>query len=368
MRCSPCVRRSRRARPRAFTLVELLVVIAIIGILVALLLPAIQAAREAARRISCQNNVKNLALAVLNYENQKRGLPPAASAEPDDGEAYVDITPIESDYSWIVQILPQIEEQTLADQFKQDKNGKFDNPESNLIAAGNPQQSQPTILLCPSDSARGRIYTRPSTSFGLTFAKGNYAAYVSPVHIICMRTHPGALSNEVQSLSKITDGTSKTLMISEVRTREHNSDPRGVWAAAWTGASMLAYDMHAKKVNKDEADQGCGEPPRRKNMPYVPYIYPEIDALTPNSIPNGNSDRLRDCPESNLASLDGMPCATDNGTWTAAAPRSLHTGGVNAAHCDGSVIWVSNDIEQFLMARKVSSNDAQGEVEGYLAN
>jgi prepilin-type processing-associated H-X9-DG protein len=345
----------------------LLVVIAIIGILVALLLPAIQAAREAARRISCQNNVKNLALAVLNFENQKKGLPPATRAKPDDGEAYNDITPIEFDYSWIVQILPQIEEQTLADQFKQDKNGRLDNPETALIDAGNPQQAQPTILLCPSDSARGRIYTRPSTSFGLTFAKGNYAAYVSPVHIICMRTHPGAMLNEVQPLSRITDGTSKTLMLTEVRTREHASDPRGVWAAAWTGGSILAYDMHPKSLSANSAEAGCGPSPRRKNMPYIPFIYPDIDALTPNSIPHGNSDQLRDCPEKNLASLDGMPCDKHNGTWTSAAPRSLHNGGVNAAHCDGSVIWITDDIEQFLMARKVSSTDGQGEIEGYSA-
>ena len=62
---------------RGFTLVELLVVIAIIGILVALLLPAIQAAREAARRSSCTNNLKNLGLAVLNYEQRKRSFPQA---------------------------------------------------------------------------------------------------------------------------------------------------------------------------------------------------------------------------------------------------------------------------------------------------
>jgi prepilin-type N-terminal cleavage/methylation domain-containing protein/prepilin-type processing-associated H-X9-DG protein len=361
----PSSRRPRASRS-AFTLVELLVVIAIIGILVALLLPAIQAAREAARRISRSNNVKNLALAVLTFENSNRGLPPATRAQPDDGDAYNSITTIESDFSWIVRILPQLEEQALADQFKKDKNGRYDNPENDLIAAGNPQAIQPTILLCPSDSARNRFYTRPSTSFGLTFGKGNYAAYVSPVHVVCMRTHPSALSNEIQPLSKISDGTSKTLMVTEVRTRDHQSDPRGVWAAAWTAGSMLAYDMHPKNKTANTADQGCGEAPRHSNMPYVPFIYPDIDALTPNSIPKGNMDQLRDCPEKNLASLEGMPCEKQNDTWTSAAPRSLHTGGVNAAHCDGSVLWVTDDIDQFLMARKVSSTDGQGEAEGYL--
>src|SRR5690348_11561425 len=67
--------RPMRADNRGFTLVELLVVIAIIGILVALLLPAIQAAREAARRSQCSNNMKNLALAVLNFESSKKRLP-----------------------------------------------------------------------------------------------------------------------------------------------------------------------------------------------------------------------------------------------------------------------------------------------------
>src|SRR5690242_12771474 len=70
-------RRSRRCASRAFTLVELLVVIAIIGVLVSLLLPAVQAAREAARRMNCQSNMKNFALAAINYETAKKKLPAA---------------------------------------------------------------------------------------------------------------------------------------------------------------------------------------------------------------------------------------------------------------------------------------------------
>src|SRR3954469_14643169 len=98
----------------AFTLVELLVVIAIIGILVALLLPAIQAAREAARRMSCQNNLHNIALAVLDYENARKKLPAGALvSQPLNGEL-IDSDNLDYGASWIIQILPLMEEQALA--------------------------------------------------------------------------------------------------------------------------------------------------------------------------------------------------------------------------------------------------------------
>lgn len=110
---------TRQRRRRAFTLVELLVVIAIIGILVALLLPAIQAAREAARRTACQNNMKQLCLATLNYENAKRELPPSKYSEylpnPAGGRNIL------VQHSTIPYILAYLEESGLADQwdFKQ---------------------------------------------------------------------------------------------------------------------------------------------------------------------------------------------------------------------------------------------------------
>jgi prepilin-type N-terminal cleavage/methylation domain-containing protein/prepilin-type processing-associated H-X9-DG protein len=348
--CCASHAQNTRTRRRAFTLVELLVVIAIIGILVALLLPAIQAAREAARRVSCQNNLKNLALAVLTYENQKKGLPPAAQTVPAAGsEVYGNIDEIEADLSWIVHILPQIEEQALSDQFELKK--RVDQQST----VTQPQGNQLNLLLCPSDTARGRFYSSRA-SFGRRFGKGNYAAFVSPVHVICMRTFPGAIISELQPISKITDGTTHTLMLAEVRTRDNESDPRGVWAAAWTSGSVLAYDMHA-----DAGGVGCGT---KRNTPYNPYENVDIDALTPNSRPTGNSDRLRECPEPNVADLEIMPCADDNGTWTAGAPRSRHTGGVNAAHVDGSVIFLNDGIEKFVMARMVSINDGQGNIDG----
>jgi prepilin-type N-terminal cleavage/methylation domain-containing protein len=96
-----------------FTLVELLVVIAIIGILVALLLPAIQSAREAARRSQCQSNMKQISLATLNYENNKKELPPAFWTETiPTGQR-----PIVAQHSVAAYILPYIEEQTIADQY-----------------------------------------------------------------------------------------------------------------------------------------------------------------------------------------------------------------------------------------------------------
>jgi hypothetical protein len=171
-----------------------------------------------------------------------------------------------------------------------------------------------------------------------------------------MRTFPGALINELQPLPRITDGTSKTLMLAEIRTRGHTSDPRGVWSSAITGGANLAFDMHDRA-----AGVGCGT---RRSAPYNPQDNLAIDALTPNSHPTGNSDRLRECPEANLAALELMPCDTYNGTWTAAAPRSRHPGGVNTANIDSSVVFLNDDINKFVMARMISINDGQGNIEG----
>ena len=214
----------RHRRFRAFTLVELLVVIAIIGILVSLLLPAVQAAREAARRMQCQNNLKQLGLAVHNYHDVFRQLPSSGimatlpSAAPPTGQQF----------SWLVLILNQVEQSTLHDQ--------FDFKVSVFAQPNDPQAVSIATFICPSDSAQNRDFTHPTLTNGKRFAKANYAAFVSPFHTDLQDAYQGALVRGRQNLASLTDGTSNTLLASEVLTLGHQQDQRGAWALPWTGA------------------------------------------------------------------------------------------------------------------------------------
>ncbi|WP_197531160.1 DUF1559 domain-containing protein [Posidoniimonas corsicana] len=344
---------SGSASVRGFTLVELLVVIAIIGILIALLLPAVQSAREAARRMQCKNSIKNMTLAVINYENTNGGLPPCTDADPGATARFANVDLIEPYLSWAVRVLPYVEEQTLADQF--DMDARADNQDLTLM----PGRNQISPMMCPSDGATGRLYSPDRRNPDLSFGKGNIVAYVSPEHVNGMRVYPGALINEVHPLARFTDGTSNTLMLTEVRTRDNRNDPRGVWSAAYCGGSIISYDMHS-------SEDPIGTL-KTRNSDYNPFRNVDIDAFTPNARPTGNSDRLRECPDRDGADLELMPCDADNGTWTGASPRSMHPGGVNASLVDGSVTWLSDDIDRHLMARMISINDGQMNIEGELS-
>ncbi len=179
--------RTSTRRPHGFTLVELLVVIAIIGILVALLLPAVQAAREAARRMSCGNKLKNLSLACLNYHDVNGHFPESegfyGGFDGPDGRGTA--------VGWMVKILPQIEEQPLFDQFK--AGGAFEGqyiagrgrapaPGFGLASEGNGVRvpdlmaTQLDILQCPSDDSVLQLSSEqngwPGTPVALTSYKG----------------------------------------------------------------------------------------------------------------------------------------------------------------------------------------------------
>jgi prepilin-type N-terminal cleavage/methylation domain-containing protein/prepilin-type processing-associated H-X9-DG protein len=356
---SPPMCRARFACRNGFTLVELLVVIGIIAVLASMLLPAVQGARGAARRIQCANNTRQLSLAVLQYETARRRLPPSGlvnvNTEPNIGFGTFD--PLSGKMiSWIVLVLPYYDQTPLYEQFDQRLgvvNQRLD-----------PQETYLGTLACPADTAKGRIYQDPLFVGDKKFAKGNYAAWVSPFHVDLQYVFPGALGGSGQQMRHIRNGASNTLLMSEVLTRDDPLDQRGVWALPWNGSSLLAYDSHYFDGLKFERTMLESA---RKRLPFVmDECYTTLPACV-NSMqtPNkqlGNQDILYSCKDRKTNQLDGMPCSE----WTkdssifhylSSAPRSQHPGGVNVSYLDGNVDFLTDDVDPILMASMVSVFD-----------
>lgn len=349
----------RRSRVAGFTLVELLVVIAIIGVLISLLLPALQVAREAARKASCQNNLKQLTLAVINYEQTYKVFPPSGIVNhpvrtTDTTAAKNGYVPFESRsgnmYSWIVLVLPYFEQQALHKQFDFNKTVMQQEPRE-------PQTTFVPSIACPSDSASGRLFADTILTRGKVFAKGNYAAFCSPFHVEEQNFFPGALVGHIpQSRKRFRDGFSVTLMLSEVRTRDNAKDQRGVWALPWTGASLLAYDAHHRPTNNQAW---------RDFQPAGTYIVDSETVGSSTQPPNNdgpNFDMIYDCSDSAGAVFSGMPCRKygfGSNQYLSAAPRSLHPGGVFVSYCDGRVSFLNDNIDETQMAYMICINDLQ---------
>jgi prepilin-type N-terminal cleavage/methylation domain-containing protein len=341
---------------RGFTLVELLVVIAVIGVLINLLLPAVQNAREAARRMQCRNNLKQLTLAVSNYESAHKCLPPAGLV---GGPNYSDINtgPVDSRsgqmISWIVLVLPFMEEQSLYQ--------RFDLSQSVLNQTSDPQATPLKTLICPSDETEGRYYSEPTYTSGKRFAKGNYAAFVSPVHIAWSDWWPGGLSGtHLYKLKDISDGTSNTLLLSEVRTREHQQDQRGAWALPWAGSSLLAFDMHADWPKYSQLDWNSIR--KSFQVPFHAWSISFGETQLPNNL-GPNVDMGYVCPDPVGEQLDGMPCGTFgvpySNTYLSAAPRSRHKGGVCVSFLDGHIGFLPDTVDEITMAYLICSYDGQ---------
>jgi prepilin-type N-terminal cleavage/methylation domain-containing protein/prepilin-type processing-associated H-X9-DG protein len=209
------------ARRRAYTLIELLVVIAIIGILTAILLPAVQMAREAARRAGCVNNFKQLGVALHNYHSTNETLPPGyisnVNANGDDTGP---------GWGWTSMMLPSMESSPTFNSINFNLNLELpDNQTSRLTIM--------SFFLCPSDSAKlWWAWTRdPNT--GVPIAQ---ICQVAPSNYVGMYgiTEPGVngeglfFRNSSVRLRDITDGTSQTIALGE---RSHN-----LGEATWTGA------------------------------------------------------------------------------------------------------------------------------------
>src|SRR3954452_9502881 len=224
---------------RAFTLVEILVVIAIIGLLVALLLPAIQSSRETSRRLQCTNNLKQIGLALLNYESIHKVFPPGYVWQFD--ASGTDTGP---GWGWASMILPQMDESPIHNVIH------FDLPIEH--AMNGVRVAVIASYLCPSEDFR-HVWAakRPDGSQICEVAESNYVAMFGT-------TEPGVdgngmfFRNSKVKVSDITDGTSKTIAGGE---RTHQLG-RATWVGSVTNAVLYPEDENTQSQAVPETGAG----------------------------------------------------------------------------------------------------------------
>jgi prepilin-type N-terminal cleavage/methylation domain-containing protein/prepilin-type processing-associated H-X9-DG protein len=324
----------------AFTLVELLVVIAIIGILVALLLPAIQAAREAARRTECINKLHQLGIALHNFEGSKKRLPPGITGYDDQKNNVPslpgdNVAPVEAPF--VAYLLPYLEEVALADNYDwssdvQPQYNKQDSPVGSLI---------PTFQ-CPSDTSQNATKCSGSAHDW----KGNYGINWGAYASSCQR--PKTLTNSEQlgigdidcptphpqlrfapfhysfgaKLSQITDGTSSTLAMMEM-------------------IQPPSQDICDRRGRIWNEKAGC---------------YTIMTRHPPNSAFRDEGNCREDFSDAPCQDIEQALARRASHT----ASRSRHPGGVNILMCDASAHYISENIEPAVW--RAMSSMAGGEV------
>jgi prepilin-type processing-associated H-X9-DG protein len=301
---------------RAFTLIELLVIIAIIAILIGLLLPAVQKIREAASRMACSNNLKQLGLACHNYHDTYTKLPAGGTTL---GSVYTG-----DKGSWLIYLSPFFEQSAARALVTQ-----LDVPDVSSVANATLKASQPKNLLCPSDGYSkpffgsvgyssyaasigpqiGRPYTGCADPWSPLYANRSDLGYPSSLGgDIYGGTNPknirgvfGTRQSPALPFSSITDGLSNTLMIGETVAGEHRyMRQAGGWAAG--GGDLSQTCITIIPINLHTPDG-----------PINPCNGPAGDAVM--------------------------------GNWSYSIGfKSFHTGGVNFVFCDGSVKFISENI------------------------
>jgi prepilin-type N-terminal cleavage/methylation domain-containing protein/prepilin-type processing-associated H-X9-DG protein len=336
-----------RTRRRGFTLIELLVVIAIIAVLIGLLLPAVQKVREAAARMKCSNNLKQMGLAAHNYESTNNTLPPGAGplpTLPTSGTGPGTQRP-----STAVMILPYLEQANKYNQF----NLAYD---VHVNTAGMPasqslaRTQDVPVYICPSDPSSG-----VQSSTDGPYGRNNYFSNIGrtstpipsqqgpgtggPFYVDFVSTQRANGKPGTVKITGISDGTSNTVMFAEVRRSMNFASGTVPRESPWDANNTTIGPTY--EVIPTSCGASTGTLYRYTGLQYHRYFaitsfYSHM--RTPNS-------QLGDCTDLNA------------GVITA---RSAHSGGVNVCLCDGSVQFIRDSID--LPTWQAMGSRAGGEV------
>lgn len=315
--------RSKRLA-HAFTLVELLVVIAIIGILVALLLPAVQAAREAARRMQCGNNLKQIGLAMHNYHSAHNTLP-AGSCGCCWG-------------TWLIGVMPYLEEQNSADKYK--NYCGFDGGGARYSSSVNwpITKKRFSVYSCPSDPEQ--VTTLDAGIFD-GFTKHNYVANFGNTGFVATSPEQGSAEKNYGSDSGITYQDAPFSM-------EHGPLPNSTlgFRTRFTRFARIT-DGLSKTLMISETIQGIGEGSSQddwRGESWHGYTAGFMTYLAPNSFSPDVVQAEWFCHPS----VKNPPCydaPSGSSRPMTLAARSRHAGGVQTVLCDGSVQFTSDDVD-----------------------
>jgi len=339
------VRTVPRRHPRGFTLIELLVVIAIIGVLIALLLPAVQAAREAARRSQCTNNLKQLGIAVHNYIDRNQVLP-ASSYGNENGNLPI---------SWVASLLPGLEQQPLFNSINLSLAAAFP---QNVTAA----VTRIGILVCPSDPnpkgvgvGNGEPYKWAPVGYGGNLGGPGVIVRGSGT-IIPANTNLGSPAYPLFGqgsigLESIPDGTSSTALFSERLlsisgyptvsigsgldglTAVYNSGVAATWDSR-NSAAALSFVNSCKAL---PSTTSAGSATIGHAWIFSTPTTPSVSQYTHWGAPNTPSCRASNADAGILGPDWGGTSATINAS-------SAHPSGVNVCFTDGSVRFVKNTV------------------------
>jgi len=324
----------------AFTLVELLIVISIIGILIGLLLPAVQSAREAANRIKCQDNLKQIGVALSSFEAARQVFPSGYVSEPNNpamGPVDPDFNDAGPGWAWLTFLLPYTEEGGLYDSLKLDL--ACYNP-ANAAAA----QTRITTFLCPSDSggqnatARGPVSLPDINGKKLAvFGRSNYVHNVGSTTLWCswpVTIFPNGVMyrNSTTRAADVTDGLSHTVFAGERSSNLADS----VWPGVVPLSEHFQYPPFLS-VGSGGINRPYDGPGAFVGAHGGPCPYEDPVVIHPPNSPYGHSDQM----------------------------ESMHPGGANILMGDGSVFFYSDDHMLSTWVALISRNGGEPILEDY---